>query len=325
MVTDGAPLLDIADLSVSFAGITVVNKVALSVRQGEVLAVVGESGCGKSVTAQATMGLLPSVARVTAERIDLNGESLLGASERRLQSLRGSVMSMIFQEPMTALNPVLTIGRQIGETLVRHGIATGAAARTRAAELLSRVGIPSPREKLDEYPHQLSGGMRQRVMIAIAIACNPKLLFADEPTTALDVTIQAQILELLRELQQEYRMGIVLISHDLGVVSSFADRVAVMYAGRVVEDAPAADLFARPAHPYTRGLLDSLPSAVHDTPRLRAIPGTVPPPFALPSGCRFRTRCSFAQEPCAATDPARVEVAPAQGAACLFPLARAAA
>ncbi|MGL4445650.1 MAG: ABC transporter ATP-binding protein [Alsobacter sp.] len=317
--TDRVPLLDIEGLRVAFGGLTVVDGVSLRVGQGEVLGIVGESGCGKSVTAQAAMGLLPPIARMTADRLDLAGESILGASERRMQGLRGSVMSMIFQEPMTALNPVLTIGRQIGETLVRHGVVSGGAVRVRAAELLARVGIPSPRDKLDEYPHQLSGGMRQRVMIAIAIACNPKLLFADEPTTALDVTIQAQILELLRELQQEYRMGIVLISHDLGVVSSFADRVMVMYSGRVVEDADADAIFARPAHPYTRGLLESLPSATQDRARLKAIPGTVPPPFDLPSGCRFRTRCAIAQPVCATTDPPRVEVGPAHGAACLTP------
>ncbi|MCP8939105.1 ABC transporter ATP-binding protein [Alsobacter sp. SYSU M60028] len=322
---DKTPLLDIAGLSVAFAGMTVVDRVTLTLDDGEVLGIVGESGSGKSVTAQATMGLLPDVARVTADRLNLMGEPLLGAGEKRLQRLRGAAMSMIFQEPMTALNPVLTIGRQIGETLLRHGAVTAGQARARSADLLSRVGIPSPREKLDEYPHQLSGGMRQRVMIAMAIACHPRLLFADEPTTALDVTIQAQILELLRELQQEYRMGIVLISHDLGVVSSFADRVAVMYAGRIVEDAPAASLFARPAHPYTRGLLASRPSASHDTPRLQAIPGTVPPPFDLPSGCRFRTRCALAQPACAQLDPPRLQVGPTHGAACLTPLAEAAA
>ncbi|WP_293862840.1 ABC transporter ATP-binding protein [uncultured Alsobacter sp.] len=315
-----APLLEVTRLSVAFSGLTVVDGVSLSLREGEVLGIVGESGSGKSVTAQATMGLLPSSARVTADRLSLMGETLLGIGEKRLQRLRGSAMSMIFQEPMTALNPVLTIGRQIGETLVRHGVVTQGQARERSAELLARVGIPSPRSKLDDYPHQLSGGMRQRVMIAIAIACNPRLLFADEPTTALDVTIQAQILELLRELQQEYRMGIVLISHDLGVVSSFADRVAVMYAGRIVEDAAADAIFARPAHPYTRGLLASRPSATHDVARLTAIPGTVPPAFDLPSGCRFRTRCAQADAACAATDPPRVVVGPAHGAACLKPL-----
>jgi peptide/nickel transport system ATP-binding protein len=322
---DAPPLLDIAGLSVAFSGLTVVDGVTLSLRDGEVLGIVGESGSGKSVTAQATMGLLPGSARVTADRLDLMGEPLLGAGEKRLQRLRGAVMSMIFQEPMTALNPVLTIGRQIGETLVRHAVVPAGQARERAAELLSRVGIPAPRDKLDEYPHQLSGGMRQRVMIAIAIACRPRLLFADEPTTALDVTIQAQILELLRELQQEYRMGIVLISHDLGVVSSFADRVAVMYAGRIVEDAPAAALFERPAHPYTRGLLASRPSALHDVARLTAIPGTVPPAFDLPSGCRFRTRCAHAVAACAQIDPPRLVVGPSHGAACLMPLLEATA
>jgi peptide/nickel transport system ATP-binding protein len=324
-VSEDRPLLDVAGLSVAFGGLTVVDRVTLQLHHGEVLGIVGESGSGKSVTAQATMGLLPPSARVTAERLDLMGEALLGAGERRMQQLRGAAMSMIFQEPMTALNPVLTIGRQIGETLLRHRVVPASGVRERAAELLSRVGIPSPREKLDEYPHQLSGGMRQRVMIAIAIACHPRILFADEPTTALDVTIQAQILELLRELQQEYRMGIVLISHDLGVVSSFADRVAVMYAGRIVEDAPAAEIFARPAHPYTRGLIDSRPSATHDLARLQAIPGTVPPAFDLPSGCRFRTRCEYASEACAQDDPPRAVIGPGHGAACIRPLQDAAA
>ncbi|MHB2168602.1 ABC transporter ATP-binding protein [Alsobacter sp. R-9] len=304
----------------AFSGLTVVDRVSLSLGEGEVLGIVGESGSGKSVTAQAVMGLLPASATVTADRMHVMGESLLGAGETRLQRLRGAAMSMIFQEPMTALNPVLTIGRQIAETLVRHDVVPRAQAWERAAELLARVGIPSPREKLSDYPHQLSGGMRQRVMIAIAISCNPRLLFADEPTTALDVTIQAQILELLRELQQEYRMGIVLISHDLGVVSSFADRVAVMYAGRIVEDAPATAIFARPAHPYTRGLLESRPSALFDAPRLKAIPGTVPPAFDLPSGCRFRTRCALAMQACAEIDPPRLDVGAGHGAACLTPL-----
>ncbi|MFZ4530518.1 MAG: ABC transporter ATP-binding protein [Alsobacter sp.] len=314
------PLLDISGLSVRFSGLTVVDRVSMTLREGEVLGIVGESGSGKSVTAQAVMGLLPASARVTADRLTLMGESLLGAGEKRLQRLRGAAMSMIFQEPMTALNPVLTIGRQISETLIRHGMASQGGALQRSAELLSRVGIPSPRDKLDDYPHQLSGGMRQRVMIAIAIACNPRLLFADEPTTALDVTIQAQILELLRELQQEYRMGIILISHDLGVVSSFADRVLVMYAGRIVEDASAAAVFAGPAHPYTRGLLASRPSALRDIPRLVAIPGTVPPAFDLPSGCRFRNRCGFAEPACAEVDPPRIEIGTAHGAACLKPV-----
>jgi peptide/nickel transport system ATP-binding protein len=298
-----APLLEVTDLSISFAGIDVVDQVSFSVAEGEVLGLVGESGCGKSVTAQAVMRLLPPHAKIRAARMQAVGRDLLTLSERAMQACRGAAMSMIFQEPMTALNPVLSIGRQIGETLARHAQLSRRAARERSLELLARVGIPAPRQRLDEFPHQLSGGMRQRVMIAMAIACNPRLLFADEPTTALDVTIQAQILELLRGLQEEYRMGIVLISHDLAVVSSFADKVAVMYAGRIVERAAAAALFAAPAHPYADGLLASLPGIAGGRKRLRAIPGMVPPPSAWPNGCRFHPRCAQADATCRETVP----------------------
>ena len=313
----GAPLLSVRGLSVAFGGVEVVDSISFEVDRGEVLGVVGESGCGKSVTALALMGLLPKMAHLEAETLRLDGEDLLGAREARLRALRGATMSMIFQEPMTALNPVLTIGGQIVETIRKHDRFSRRAARERAVEMLARVGIPGPAERMGDFPHQLSGGMRQRVMIAMAIACNPKLLIADEPTTALDVTIQAQILELLRGLQEELGMGIVMITHDLGVVSSFSDRVVVMYAGRIVEAATAASIFERPAHPYTRGLLASLPSTEEDRPRLSAIPGTVPPPFAFPSGCRFRPRCAHAAPRCAEVVPPLEPVGTGHRAACI--------
>jgi oligopeptide/dipeptide ABC transporter ATP-binding protein len=302
------PLLRISNLSVHFrtsAGVVrAVDGAGYDVEYGETLAVVGESGCGKSVTAMAVLGLLPQPpAEIPNGSIRFRGEELLGATPERLRAIRGDRISMIFQEPMTSLNPVFTIGDQIMEGLVLHrGLGTD-AARREAARLLELVRIPAPEQRLDEYPHQLSGGMRQRVMIAMALACRPELLIADEPTTALDVTVQAQILELLSELQRELGMSIVLITHDLGVVAETAARVVVMYAGTVVERASVLSLFERPRHPYTAGLFLSLPSLEHGEGALRPIEGSVPDPLNLPSGCRFHPRCPFALPVCRERDP----------------------
>ncbi len=311
------PLLEVVNLRVRFGSLPVVDGVSFTLHSGEVLGIVGESGSGKSVSALALMRLLPPGATITADRLTLMGEDLLTAPEPRYENLRGASMAMIFQEPMTALNPVLTIGRQITETIRRHTGASAPQARAQALDALKRVGIPAADQRIDEYPHQMSGGMRQRVMIAMALACRPRVLIADEPTTALDVTIQAQILELLQDLQDEYQMGTVLITHDLGVVSSFADRVMIMYAGQVVEQAPAAALFGAPAHPYTSGLLASIPSAEVDVARLQAIPGMVPAPFAFPPGCRFAPRCGFARPVCASDRPPLAPVAADHRAACI--------
>ncbi len=312
------PLLEVGGLAVAFGGVTVVDDVSFHVDPAEVVGIVGESGSGKSITALASLRLVPKPGRIAAGTIRFAGEDLLAASEFRLEQIRGAEIAMIFQEPTTALNPVLSVGHQIVETVRRHQRLGRGAARARALDMLARVGIPAPRQRIDEYPHQLSGGMRQRVMIAMALACNPRLLIADEPTTALDVTIQAQILELLQDLQAEFRMGVLLITHDLGVVSSFADRVLVMYAGRIVEASPAEALFARPAHPYTRGLIDSIPAADRDSERLKAIPGIVPPPFAWPPGCRFAPRCAHARAACEAAVPPLRTSGDARQVACVL-------
>jgi len=294
--------------------VAAVDGVDLTVARGEVLGLVGESGCGKSVTALSVLRLVPDPpGRITAGEVRFDGTDLLKLPEREMRRVRGRRIAMIFQEPMTALNPVFSVATQIGEALRLHLGMSRAEAFERTVELLAQVGIPSPKERAREYPHQLSGGMRQRVMIAMAIACEPDLLFADEPTTALDVTIQAQILALLAELKERTGMGLVLVSHDLGVIAEVADRVMVMYAGRVVEEAPTADLFARPAHPYTRGLLASLPHAREagaraadaggGGERLFAIPGAVPALTELPAGCKFRPRCPDAFDRCEGPEP----------------------
>ncbi|HEX5101407.1 MAG TPA: ABC transporter ATP-binding protein [Polyangiaceae bacterium] len=298
-----APLLRIENLTVHFRTshglVHAVDGTSYEVRRGETLAVVGESGCGKSVTAMAVLGLLPMPpAEIPSGAILFEGEDLLRASSERLQALRGNQISMIFQEPMTSLNPVFTIGDQLTEGLALHRGLGRDEARAEAVQLLELVRIPAPEARLDEYPHQLSGGMRQRVMIAMALACRPRLLIADEPTTALDVTVQAQILELLRELQRELGMSIVLITHDLGVVAETAERVVVMYAGGVVEEAKVGSLFARPRHPYTAGLFLSLPSLEREGGALRPIEGSVPDAVSPPSGCRFHPRCPFAMPVC---------------------------
>jgi oligopeptide/dipeptide ABC transporter ATP-binding protein len=305
-----APLLRIDDLRVRFRTgtgfVEAVNGVSYDIEKGETVAVVGESGCGKSVTAMAILGLLPSPpASIDGGRIEFSGEDLLKATPERLRRLRGNQVSMIFQEPMTSLNPVFSVGNQIGESLELHRGLDAVAARAEAKRLLELVGIPEPESRLDEYPHQLSGGMRQRVMIAMALACRPALLIADEPTTALDVTVQAQILELLARLQRNLGMSILLITHDLGVVAETAHRVVVMYAGAVVERAFVDDLFERPRHPYTAGLFLSLPQLESET--LRPIEGTVPDALRLPPGCRFHPRCPFAMPVCREREPGLTE------------------
>jgi peptide/nickel transport system ATP-binding protein len=301
------PLLVIEDLKTHFftddGVVRAVDGVSYDVRPGETLAVVGESGSGKSVTALSILRLVPEPpGRIVGGRIRFKGTNLLELPPARMREIRGKEISMIFQEPMTSLNPVYTCGEQIIETIVLHEGVDRKAARVRAIEMLQLVGIPAPEQRVDEYPHQMSGGMRQRVMIAMALACRPSILIADEPTTALDVTIQAQILELLRSLQHELGMAVILITHDLGVVAETADRVAVMYAGQVVEYCDVNAAFKRPLHPYTAGLQASLPKLGIKQEKLRVIPGNVPNPARFPRGCRFHPRCPVMQERCL-TDP----------------------
>ncbi|MBN9345366.1 MAG: ABC transporter ATP-binding protein [Devosia sp.] len=316
-VPSDTPLLEVENLRVSFGKITIVRDVSFSLRPGETLGIVGESGSGKSMTALALMRLLPPGGRIEADRLRLMGEDVLSAGEARLEALRGSAMGMIFQEPMTALNPVLTIGDQLSETVRRHTGIGAREARSRSIEALRRVGIPSPEQRIDDYPHRLSGGMRQRVMIAMALICRPKLLIADEPTTALDVTIQAQILDLMLGLQEEYRMGIILISHDLRVVSAFTDRVQIMYLGHVMEEGRAGDVFGAPRHPYTEALLSSIPPVDRDEERLKAIEGTVPMAYARPPGCPFEPRCGYARPECSSAIPPLVDLGAGHRAACI--------
>ncbi|MSP98421.1 MAG: ABC transporter ATP-binding protein [Betaproteobacteria bacterium] len=316
------PLLAIEDLRVVFGPQgkeqAAVDGVSLTLAPGEALGVVGESGCGKSLTALSILGLVPDPpGRIAGGHIRLRGQDLVGAGNTVMNRIRGKQISMIFQEPMTALNPVFRVGEQIGETLRFHAGLSRADARERALHLIERVGIGNPRERLDQYPHELSGGMRQRIMIAIALACRPQILIADEPTTALDVTIQAQILLLLKDLQKELGMALMLITHDLGVVAQVVDRVAVMYAGRIVEEGSVAAVFERPSHPYTRLLLQSIPSLEVQQTRLQTIPGMVPSLANLPAGCRFHPRCPDARPACRQRPPASVEVAAGHRAACI--------
>ena len=297
-----SPLLEIEDLSTFFHTeeniVKAVRNVNLTIHKGETLALVGESGCGKSVTALSVMRLIPTPpGRFESGRILFKGQDLLQASEAEIQNIRGNEISMIFQEPMTSLNPIFTIGNQIMEAIRLHQDKTESQARELALQILRQVAIPSPESRIDQYPHELSGGMKQRVMIAMAIVCRPALLIADEPTTALDVTIQAQILELLDQLRKETQMAILLITHNLGIVAQYADRVAVMYSGKVVESAPVEELFSSPVHPYTRGLLNSLPKGSPST-KLETIPGSVPHPAYLPEGCAFHPRCAEKLDKC---------------------------
>ena len=307
--------------------VTAVDGVSFAVYKGKSLGIVGESGSGKSSIALSIMQLIaPPLGQIVQGTIWFQGQDLLQLPARAMQAVRGNQISMIFQEPMTSLNPVFTVGNQIRETLLLHQAITPKEAQDRCLELLALVGIPAPEKRVHEYPHQLSGGMRQRIMIAMALACQPAVLIADEPTTALDVTIQAQILDLLRQLQEEQDMGIILITHDLGVVAAMCDEVAVMYCGRIVEQAEVTTLFSRPAHPYTQGLLASTPSLepsqTAQAQRLATIPGVVPPLSQLPLGCNFQDRCQRADEACkgALGDPVLEEVAPQHLAACFHPL-----
>jgi peptide/nickel transport system ATP-binding protein len=306
-----SPELDIQNLKISFATpkgkLIAVNGISFHLNQGETLALVGESGCGKTVSALSILRLLPEPpAEISSGKILFAGQNLLSLNAKALQDLRGRSISMIFQDPMTSLNPVLTIGEQMAETLLRHTTMNRQEALQKSADLLSRVELSSPKEKLKHYPHQLSGGMRQRVMIAMALACAPKILIADEPTTALDVLIQAQILELLENLKKETGMSILIITHDLGVVAEIAQRVLVMYAGEIVESGPARDLLDNPLHPYTKGLIASVPKlgALNKTgARLEEIPGNVPSLDQRPSGCAFHPRCAWAIEKCKTQKP----------------------
>ena len=300
-------LLDIHTLTVEFGTargpFRAVDQVNLSMEEGSVLGIVGESGSGKSVSMLALMGLIPFPGKVMAERLEFAGSDLMGLDPAKRREMTGKDMAMVFQEPLTSLNPCFTAGYQIMEALKTHEGGTRRERRERTIELLNQVGIPAPETRLSAFPHQLSGGMNQRVMIAMAIACNPRLLIADEPTTALDVTIQAQILDLLLDLQRERNMALVLITHDMAVVAETAERVVVMYAGQMVEERPAASLFARPRHPYTSALLDALPERGLGKRRLPTIPGVVPGQYDRPEGCLFNPRCRFADERCRTEAP----------------------
>ena len=317
-----SPLIDIKGLRVLFHGddgrtTHAVDSVDLSVAQGATLGLVGESGCGKSVTSLAIMGLLPKQSAKISGAIRFEGLDLLKAGDEKLRDLRGNRLAMIFQEPMTSLNPSYTIGNQLTEALRTHRSTSSEDARDRAIELLRRANIPSPEKRIDEYPHKLSGGMRQRVMIAMALACDPRLLIADEPTTALDVTLQAQILELMRELKAASGAAIILITHDLGVVAEVCDEVAVMYAGEIVERAAVDELFASPQHPYTVGLIGSIPRLDRRADHLATIEGMVPNMANLPGGCRFAARCPFVVDACTRAPPVLRELSPGHASRCV--------
>ena len=316
--------LSVRDLRVEFASnaghVAVVDGVSFDLARAEVLAIVGESGCGKTMTALAILGLLPQPnGRIGGGEILFGGEDLVAMGEPGLCSIRGRRIAMVFQEPMSSLNPVRTVASQIAEPLRVHLGMSRKQARGRALELLDRVGIASPAARMDAYPHEFSGGQRQRIMIAIAIACDPDILIADEPTTALDVTIQAQVLDLLRDIQAQSGLSVLFITHDLGIVAEFADRVAVMYAGKIVESGPVATFFESPAHPYTEALLACLPDPERPAARLRAIDGRVPRAFEMPRGCRFAPRCGFRRPLCGHSEPALFALSEARRAACFKP------
>jgi oligopeptide/dipeptide ABC transporter ATP-binding protein len=317
-----AELLEVKNLEVAFSGdsgpAVRLDRVSFSVGRSEILCIVGESGCGKSITSLAVMGLLPANGSVTSGEVLLEGRNLLKMSDRELDAIRGSEMTMVFQDALTSLNPVFTIGNQLTESILAHTGLSKEQARSRAVSLLGRVGLPEPEAVMRKYPFVLSGGMRQRVMIAMALSCSPKLLIADEPTTALDVTIQAQIMQLLRSLQQELSMSVILITHDIGLVAQMADRVLVMYAGQIVEQAKVRELFHHPAHPYTRLLLATVPGTKDPEDRvLASIPGVVPENYNAIRGCRFAERCPYAQSGCAQPQPL-YEVTPTHVARCLL-------
>lgn len=313
-------LLQVEDLRTYFHTedgiVKAVDGVTFDVFPGETLGIVGESGCGKSVTSLSIMRLLDEKGEIAGGKITFDGEDVLAIPESKMMKIRGNDMAMIFQEPMTALNPVFTIGFQIMEAILLHQDVDEKKAREMAIDMLKKVGIPEPEKRIDEYPHELSGGMRQRAMIAMSLSCNPKLLFADEPTTALDVTIQAQILELMKSLQDQYGMALVMITHDLGVIAEMAQRVVVMYAGKVVEYADVHTLFKNPRHPYTWGLMNAIPKLDEDKEVLYNIPGVVPDPLDFPDGCRFNTRCPLATDKCRKEEPPLVEIESEHTAAC---------
>lgn len=328
MSGDNQPVLSVTDLRVRFdtddGPLLAVDGMSFDVSPGEVLAIVGESGCGKSMTALSVLGLQPASARVTGS-IRLAGREILGLPSRAMRSIRGSEIAMVFQEPMSSLNPVFKIGRQIAEVLRQHEKISARAARARSVELLELVRVPTPDRVVDEYPHQLSGGMQQRVMIAMAVACGPKVIIADEPTTSLDVTIQAQVLEIFRRLRDRTSTAIILITHDLGVVADIADSVVVMYAGHKMEQAPVMELFEHPRHPYTKGLLGTVPRTGLTGTRheLVEIPGTVPMIRSAPTECVFADRCGYAQEDCRAVSPGLRPIGTAAAVACLHPVVAA--
>lgn len=314
------PLFEFKNLKVSFRTetgyVTAVDGVSFAIEKGKTMGLVGESGCGKSVTSLAALKLLPGTAKIEGE-ILYKGRNLLSVSESELCNIRGNKIAMIFQEPMTALNPAFNIGNQLGECFVIHQGLSPQKAREQSIEMLKKVGIPSPHTRIDEYPHQLSGGMRQRVMIAMALACKPDLLIADEPTTALDVTIQAQILDLMKELQSELGMAILFITHDLGVVAELCDEVTVMYSGKIVEKSPVGELFKNPTHPYSIGLMGSrVTLETKRSQRLETIPGSVPSPGEWPAGCRFESRCTLKEGLCAASNPELVSLSKSHSVAC---------
>ncbi|MDR2068963.1 MAG: ABC transporter ATP-binding protein [Spirochaetaceae bacterium] len=318
------PLLSISNLEVQFYTLEGIHQtvrgLTFTLEKGDTLGLVGESGSGKSVSALSVMRLIPDPpGKILGGRIIFDGRDILGMTEEEIRRIRGNEIAMIFQEPMTSLNPIHPCGRQIMEPLILHLGLNKRQAEERALELMTMVGIPSPKQRVKEYPHQLSGGMRQRVMIAMALACKPKLLIADEPTTALDVTIQAQILELMKELRREINSAIILITHDLGVVAEMCSHVAVMYAGQIVETCSVAELFKGPLHPYSEGLLFSIPVISKTRERLFAIEGSVPSPFAMPPGCAFSPRCKYARGECAASGPSLVPAGEDHLVRCLFP------
>jgi peptide/nickel transport system ATP-binding protein len=322
--TDSDSVLKVRDLETTFfsktGGFRAVNKISYDIKKGQTLGLVGESGCGKSVTSFSLMRLIESPGKITGGQVFLNGRDLMTLSEHDMESVRGGEMAMIFQEPMTALNPVLTIGKQIEEQVIRHKKVSQTSARDRAIEMLTLVGIPSPKERVTNYPHQLSGGMRQRAMIAMALSCDPVFLIADEPTTALDVTIQAQILELFQNLQEKLNMTVQFITHDLGVISEISDRVLVMYGGHACEMAETQELFKHPRHPYTAALISSRPTHGKRVSRLKTIEGSVPAPHEYPPGCPFTNRCSRATEQCRAFKPPMVEISSGHSVACFHPV-----
>ena len=313
------PLLSVSNLTTVFdtprGPVAAVDDIAFEIRAGETLGLVGESGSGKSVTALSILRLVQAPGRIAAGSITFKGRDLLTLDEKSMRTVRGAEIALIFQEPMTALNPVFRVGDQVAEALLVHGRATRREAKAKAIELLRAVRIPNPESRVNDYPHQLSGGMRQRVLIAIALSCQPSLVIADEPTTALDVTIQAEILDLLREMKSALNLSLLLITHDLGVIAETADRVAVMYAGRIVETGPVRAIFRNPAHPYTRGLLASMPGG-HPGERLRAIDGSVPLLGALPPGCAFNPRCANRFDPCTTAPPPDFPAGAEQTAKC---------